>query len=360
MSSTTLFQPLSFASGATMRNRFMLAPLTNCQSHEDGTLSDAEAHWLTMRAQGGFGLTMTCASHVQKVGQGFPGQLGIFSDAHIPGLTRLAAAIRQAGSLSAVQLHHAGRRSATKLTGTPVAPSDDPETGARALTLPEVEQLRDDFITAAVRAQKAGFDGVEVHGAHGYVLTQFLAAETNRRTDRYGGSLENRARLMFEILEGIRKACGPAFLVGIRISPERFGLKLAEVLEVHGEIIRRKAADFIDLSLWDIDKLPEEADFKNRKLMEHFTAIPRGGVRIGVAGKVKQPDVAARMMGEGADFVLLGRAAILNHDFPVQMQRNAAWQPTPTPAPESHFAAEGVSPAFVTYLRSMFKGMVAE
>jgi 2,4-dienoyl-CoA reductase-like NADH-dependent reductase (Old Yellow Enzyme family) len=356
----TLFQPLSFACGLTMRNRFMLAPLTNCQSHADGTLSDAEARWLTMRAEGGFGLTMTCASHVQKVGQGFPGQLGIFSDAHIPGLTGLAAAIRKAGSLSMVQLHHAGLRSDSKLTGTPVAPSDDAKTGARGLTGPEVEQLREDFIAAAVRAQKAGFDGVEVHGAHGYIITQFLAAASNRRTDRYGGSLENRARIMFEILDGIRAACGPAFLVGIRLSPERFGLKLAEVLEVYGEIIRRKAADFIDLSLWDVDKLPEEAEFNNRTLTEHFLVVPRGDVRIGVAGKVKQPEVAARMIGAGADFVMLGRAAIINHDFPAQMQRNPAWQPTPTPAPESHFAAECVSPVFIGYLRSMFKGMVAE
>src|ERR1700678_3526412 len=86
-----LFEPLSFVRGPAMKNRFMLAPLTNTQSHADGTLSDEEFRWLTMRAEGGFGLTMTCAEHVQAHGQGFPGQLGIFSDAHIPNLTRLAS-----------------------------------------------------------------------------------------------------------------------------------------------------------------------------------------------------------------------------------------------------------------------------
>ena len=155
-----LFAPLSFRHGPAMKNRFMLAPLTNLQSHADGTLSDDEFRWLTYRAQGGFGLTMTCAAHVQAVGQGFPGQLGVFSDAHLPGLTRLASAIRAAGSLSSVQLHHAGIRSPTDLVGQPVAPSDDAETGARALSTGEVEQVIEDFITAAVRAEAAGFDGV--------------------------------------------------------------------------------------------------------------------------------------------------------------------------------------------------------
>jgi 2,4-dienoyl-CoA reductase-like NADH-dependent reductase (Old Yellow Enzyme family) len=107
---TKLSRPLDFANGRTMKNRFMLAPLTNQQSHSNGILSDDEYNWLTMRAKGGFGLTMTCASHVQAQGQGFPGQLGIFSDDHLPGLTRLAQGINTENSLSMVQLHHAGMR----------------------------------------------------------------------------------------------------------------------------------------------------------------------------------------------------------------------------------------------------------
>lgn len=356
----TLFQPLAFAGGATMRNRFMLAPLTNCQSHEDGRLSEAEAHWLTMRAQGGFGLTMTCASHVQKVGQGFPGQLGIFSDDHEPGLRDLADAIRAAGSLAAVQLHHAGMRAPPALVGVPVAPSDDAATGARALSGAEVEQLVADFVTAAERADRAGFDGIEVHGAHGYIVAQFLSAESNRRTDRYGGSLENRARLAFEILAGIRRRCRPGFLVGIRLSPERFGLKLAEMLELYSEIARTGAADFIDLSLWDVFKEPVEEAFRGKSLMAHFIERPRGEVRVGVAGKINTPAVAAQMMGAGADFVLLGRAAIVDHDFPARLQKDRGFVPTPMPVTAAHLAKEGVSPAFVAYLRAMFKAMVAD
>ncbi|MCC5885889.1 MAG: NADH:flavin oxidoreductase, partial [Gammaproteobacteria bacterium] len=160
---TSAFAPLTFKRGPAMKNRFMLAPLTNSQSHDDGTLSDAEFHWLKMRADGGFGLTMTCAAHVQAVGQGFPGQLGIFSDDHLDGLSRLASALREAGSLSSVQLHHAGMRSPADLIGTtPLCPSVNEEFGARAMTGDEVEQLIEDFICAAERADEAGFDGVEL------------------------------------------------------------------------------------------------------------------------------------------------------------------------------------------------------
>ena len=142
-----------------MKNRFMLAPLTNLQSHDDGILSDEEFNWLTMRARGGFGLVMTCAAHVQAAGQGFPGQLGVFDDIHVEGLTRLAAAIRQHGSLAMVQLHHAGLRSPPDLIGRrPVSASDDEKSGARALTTAEVEQLAQDFVTAALRAEQAGFE----------------------------------------------------------------------------------------------------------------------------------------------------------------------------------------------------------
>ena len=123
------------------------------------------------------------------------------------------------GSVSAIQLHHAGYRSPSDLVPVPVGPSDDLETGARALTLDEVVELREDFILAALRAQRAGFDGAELHGAHGYVLAQFLSAEDNRRTDEYGGDLVGRSRLLREVVSGIRSRCGEDFQLGLRLSP---------------------------------------------------------------------------------------------------------------------------------------------
>jgi len=306
-----LFEPLSFVRGPAMKNRFMLAPLTNLQSHEDGRLSDEEFRWLTMRAEGGFGLTMTCAAHVQAQGQGFPGQLGIFSDVHLPGLTRLASTIRAQGSVAIAQLHHAGIRSPKDLIGTiPVGPSDDKETGARGLTAAEVEQLTEDFILAAVRAEKAGFDGVELHGAHSYILCEFLSAENNRRDDQRGGSLDNRARVLRDIIAGVRKRCRADFTLGVRLSPERFGLKLAEMRDLAGDLMQSGDIDFLDMSLWDVFKEPLEEDMQGKPLMAYFTELDRGNTKLGVAGKITTGDDAAKVLEEGADFAIVGRAPI--------------------------------------------------
>lgn len=351
MPAPNLFEPMSFAHGPAMKNRMMLAPLTNLQSHPDGRLSDDEFKWLTMRAKGGFGLTMTCAAHVQRTGQGFPGQLGIWSDDHLAGLSRLAAAIKAEGSLSSAQLHHAGMRSPKDLIGTdPVCPSDDAETGSRALTGAEVEALVEDFIVAAQRADKAGFDGVEVHGAHGYVLCQFLSPTINRRTDRWGGSLENRARIVREILAGIRSRCRRDFQVGLRLSPERFGLELAEIRQLAGELMAEGALDYLDMSLWDVAKEPEEEAFKGRSLMSWFTDIPRGTTRLAVAGKIKSAAAARACLEAGADFVLIGRGAILHHDFPERVRADADFEAVATPVTRDYLREEGLGEAFLGYM----------
>jgi 2,4-dienoyl-CoA reductase-like NADH-dependent reductase (Old Yellow Enzyme family) len=349
-----LFEPLSFAHGPAMKNRFMLAPLTNCQSHPDGRLSDDEFNWLTLRAKGGFGLTMTCAAHVQRQGQGFPGQLGVFSDDHLEGLTRLASTIKAAGSVASLQMHHAGNRSPVELAGEPVCPSDDLERHARGLTTAEVEKLIEDFVEAAVRSEKAGFDGVEIHGAHGYIIAQFLAEGVNRRDDRYGGSLENRSRIIFEIVEGIRRRCRPDFQLGLRLSPERFDLKLAEIRELAAQVLTDGRIDYLDMSLWDVFKEPTEEEFKGRTLMSYFAELPRGTCRLGVAGKVTSAATAGQMLDAGADFVLIGRAAIMHHDFP-RLARDPDFTQTPPPVSAAYLHKEGVSPSFVEYLRNTFK-----
>ncbi|HET6970863.1 MAG TPA: NADH:flavin oxidoreductase, partial [Phenylobacterium sp.] len=223
------------------------------------------------------------------------------------------------------------------------------ETGARALSLGEVEQLGEDFVAAAVRAETAGFDGVEIHGAHGYILAQFLSPEINRREDRYGGSVENRARIVHEIIDGVRARCRPDFQLGLRLSPERFGLKLAEIIDVAQAVMRDGRLDYLDMSLWDVFKEPTEEAFKGRSLMSYFTALDRGAVRLGVAGKVTSPAIASRMLDEGADYVLIGRAAILHHDFP-ERARDPQFTPIALPVTREYLANEGLGPAFVTYM----------
>ena len=356
----TLHAPLTFAHGAAMKNRLMLAPLTNLQSHVDGTMSEDEFHWLTLRAQGGFGLTMTCAAHVQAIGQGFPGQMGIWSDHHIEGLTRLATAIKAADSVAVVQLHHAGFRSPKDLIGAqPVGPSDDAASGSRGLSTAEVESLVEDFIVAAERARTAGFDGVEIHGAHSYILCQFLSAGLNQRTDQYGGSAENRGRVIVEILRGVRARCGPDFLLGLRLSPERFDLDLREIADFAQHVMSAKLIDFLDMSLWDAFKEPSDEAYKGRTLMSYFTELDRGAVRLGVAGKIMSAAHARAMLEAGADFVLLGRAAILHHDWPHRAEMDPDFTPVSLPVTRDHLRHEGLGPAFVDYMAT-WKGFVTE
>ena len=344
--------PLQFSCGLSMKNRFMLAPLTNQQSHENGTLSDEEYHWLTMRAKGQFGLVMTCASHVQEVGKGFPGQLGVFSDRHIEGHKKLAAGIQKEGALAVIQLHHAGMRTPLELiNGASVCPSPSPKHGARGLSLDEVHQLRDDFIQAAIRAKKCGYDGVEVHGAHGYILTQFLSSKINHRTDNYGGSLENRARIIFEIVEGIRATCGNDFLLGVRLSPERFGMDLPEIKTICQRFIDEEKIDFLDISLWDVFKMPEDEQYQSQNLLSHFTEMDFKNTRLTVAGKIYNGEDVQRVLNSGVDFVTIGRSAILHHDFPQKVMENPDFMPIEKPVSEAHLRNEGLSDIFIQYMK---------
>ena len=357
----TLSEPLALARGPALRNRILLAPLTNWQSHADGTLGEDEYHWLMMRAQGGFGLTMTCAAHVQASGQGFPGQLGIWSDQHLPGLARLASGIAAAGGVSSCQIQHSGLRADKALTGLPlVAPWDDAETGARALSTAEVEQLVEDFIVAALRAEQAGFHGAELHGAHGYLLCQFLDGQHNQRADRYGGSFENRSRILFEIIDGIRARAGAGFQLGLRLSPERFGITMAESLALAQSVLSGGQLDYLDMSLWDCFKEPIEADYKGQPLIDHFAALPRGNTRLGVAGKIMDTATAQRCLDHGVDFVLIGRGAMLHHDFARLALAGPGFQAIARPVTRAWLQKEGMGPAFIGYVASTWKHFVTD
>ena len=348
---TTLADTLSLARGPQLRNRLLLAPLTNLQSNPDGTLGEDEYRWLVLRARGGFAMTMTCAAHVQRGGQGFPGQLGIWSDIHLPGLARLADAISAEGSVAAVQLQHSGRRADPELTGEPRrAPWDDAETGATALSTGEVEQVVEDFAAAAARAEQAGFEGVELHGAHGYLLCQFLDAAHNHRADRYGGSFENRSRIYWEVIDAIRARTGPGFQLGLRLSPERYGYPLAEAQRVAEALMQSGKLDYLDMSLWSAFKLPDEEAHDDKPLIAHFTGLARGPTRLGVAGKIFSAATAQYCLDLGADFVMIGRAAILHQDFARRAIADAGFDSVPLPVSRAHLVREGLGPAFVDYM----------
>ncbi len=321
-------------------------------------MTDDELRWLGMRAAGGFGFVMTSACYVQPSGKAGQGQFGIFSDDHVEGYAELCAAIKARGRVAALQLHHAGYRAPKRCVPQAVGPSDDPETGARGLTTGEVEQLVQDFIAGARRAERAGFDGVELHGAHGYILTQFLSLTDNRRADHYGGSLENRARVILEIIDGVRAACRPDFQLGLRLSPERYGLSLAEMRDFATQVMTSGKIDYLDMSLWDARKVPEDAAFQDRPLAAWFTDLPRGDTRLGVAGKIMTAATAAEMLGLGADFVLIGRAAILHHDFPIRVRLDPGFEPVALPVTADYLSDQGLGRRFLRYMAT-WDGFVA-
>ena len=356
MPASSLFQPLAFARGPSMPNRIALSPMTTDMARPDGIVGEDERHWIGMRARGGFGHVMTSASYVQPSGKGGAGQTGIWSDDHVEGLAELARVIRAEGAVATLQLHHAGIRAAKRSVPVPVGASDDAATGSRALDTGEVEHLVRDFVAGAQRAERAGFDGVELHGAHGYLLAQFLSAEINQRDDRYGGSLDNRARLIREIIDGVRKACGPGFQLGLRLSPERFGMRIAEMRELASQLMHEGALDWLDLSLWDARKQADEPAFANRRLVDCFTDLPRGSTRLGVAGKVATPRIAAELLDAGVDFVFVGRTAILHHDWALRA-RDPEFTPVPLPVSEDYLAAQGLGPRFIRYMHT-FDGIL--
>lgn len=342
-----LLRPLSFRRGPAMKNRFMLAPMTNQQSGEDGVLSEDELHWLRVRAEGGFAHIVTCACHVQENGKGFPGELGIFSDAHLPGLRRLAATLREHNCRSSVQLYHGGMRA---IVDRKVAPSDYPKAHATGMSGDEVEETLQCFVAAALRAERAGFDGVQLHGAHGYLISQFLSPEYNRRSEPWGGSAKHRSRFLFELIGRIRAACGPDFQLGVRLSPERFGQRLEEVIETAERLLDEGKIDALDLSLWDIFKEPEETHFRGKRLLSYFTGMARGETRLGAAGKIIHPEHALACLDQGADYAVLGKVAVLHRDYPNRVREEPDFQPRWLPAPAAYLRHQGLSETFIAYL----------
>jgi 2,4-dienoyl-CoA reductase-like NADH-dependent reductase (Old Yellow Enzyme family) len=363
MPSRDLLSPFSFRNGVRAKNRVALAPMTNGQSHDDGSLGDDELRWLRRRADGGFGVIETCAAHVSADGQGWLGELGIQDDALVPGLARLASALHERpGVVALVQLFHGGARADAKLTGArPWSASEIPgdPNDPRAATVEEIEQVVARFRDAAVRAHRAGFDGIELHGAHGYLLCQFLS-RMNRRADGWGGeTFAARARLLREVTRAVRAAVPASFVVGVRISPEDWGnakgLDLDESLTLAGWLAD-DGVDFLHLSLWTA------ANNTKKRPEEHPLALFRracpADVPLFVAGKVWTGAEARALLDLGADAVALGRAAIVNPDWPRRVE-DLAWEPRRPPLTPAELRERGLNDRFIQYMR-IWKGFVAD
>ena len=361
---TSLFDPLVFRNGVRARNRAWLAPLTNLQSHADGTLSDDELRWLEARAAGGFGVVETCAAFVAQDGKGWAGELGIAVDAHLPGLTRLAGALAAHGALGIVQLFHGGVRSPSAVSGSqPWSASSWEESTPnfevpRAATGAEIEAVIERFRDAAFRAHAAGFAGVELHGAHGYLLSQFLSRTMNTRDDAWGGPIEGRARLLRACVRAVRDVVPASFVVGVRLSPEDFGnargLDLDESLTV-ARWLADDGIDFLHASLWDVTR--NSAKRPEVHVLPQLRAVIPADLPLVAAGKIWTREEAEAVFALGADAVAVGRAGIANPDWPALLEANI--EPRRPPLSPAELAERALSDKFVAYVRN-WKGFVAD
>lgn len=358
---TPFLQPFRFRNGVIAKNRVVLAPMTNGQSHRDGTLGDDEFHWLERRAKGGFGTLITCASHIRADAKGWEGELAIYNADHEPGLKRLSGMIRAHDALGLIQIFHGGARSPRALTGQqPVSASafslDLPGFEIpRPLTDNEIRAVISDFATAAKRAKDCGFQGVEIHGANGYLITQFLSTATNTRTDIWGGSLENRARFVLEIVRAVKQKTGEKFLLGVRLSPENFGLQTGldfdEMLMV-SKLLSQEGIHFLHLSLGSALKTPSKYSQTKTPISLSFRNALPPDVALIVSGNIWTAADATATMKAGADFVSLGKTAIAHPEWPLQVGHQA-FMPTPLPLTAKELSDRGVGDAMVQTLRRM-------
>jgi len=230
---------------------------------EDGFVTERNLRHYHDRSEDGPGLVITEATCVDKNGRTATKQIGIWQDEHIEGLSRISSIVKGNGAVSLIQLHHAGLVTPVQVSEIVAGPSaidQDPRT--RMLSVEEIDGLIKMFTDAACRARKAGFDGIELHGAHGYLLNQFASTLWNKREDEWGGSLENRLRFAAAIIKGIRKICGQDFILGYRLGANspllEDGIANAKYLETLG-------VDYLHVShggsLEDLPRPPKEFEY---------------------------------------------------------------------------------------------------
>lgn len=238
----------------TLENRFVRSATWEGMANHNGFCTPELIKLMVQLVRGGVGLIITGHAYVRKDGQAGPRQLGVYMDELIQGLTEMTEAVHEANGKIVMQLAHAGCMAVSELTrletlGPSILKSQKTSV-CREMTLSDISNVVEAFVLGATRAQKAGFDGVQIHAAHGYLLSQFLSPYFNKRTDEYGGSIENRTKIVLEVLQGIRASAGNDFPVLIKINSEDFlsgGLSIDDMLQV-AAMLEEAGIDAIELS----------------------------------------------------------------------------------------------------------------
>ncbi|GMA64252.1 NADH:flavin oxidoreductase [Alicyclobacillus fastidiosus] len=325
-----------------LSNRIVLAPMTRTSASEDGLATDRMVKYYARFAKGGFGLLITEGIYPDEIySQGYFGQPGLANDDQVLAWSKVTAAVHENGARIFAQLMHAGAISQGNMyKDVAIGPSAVQPKGTKlemyggsgAFSVPkettkkDIQQVIQGFVDAALRARQAGFDGVEIHGANGYILDQFLTDYMNQRTDEYGGSTENRMRLLVEVSQAVRQAVGQDFVVGIRISQGKvndFTHKWA-----NGE----KDAEVIFKSLGEagLDYIHTTEYYANKPAFGEGPTLAElakryGNIIVIANGNLDDPTEAENMIvSKRADLIALGKAALANRDWPNRVAQNEA------------------------------------
>lgn len=344
-----LFEPLTVR-GVTFKNRITVSPM--CQySCQDGFATDWHLVHLGTRAVGGAGLVIVEASAVDPAGRISPGDLGLWEDQHIPGLKRIVDFLHTQGAKAGIQIAHAGRKASCDLPWNggrqlppeqggwqTVAPSAvafaEGERAPHALTVDEIDRVVEAFTASARRAVAAGFDVLEIHNAHGYLLNQFLSPLANRRTDDYGGSFENRVRLTLRVVDAVRAAWPAELPLFLRISATDWvegGWTLEDTVRL-ATVLRQRGVDVLDCSSGGQAphaRIPVEPGYQ----VPFAERVKRDtGMLTAAVGMITEPLQAEAIVAGGqADFVLLARELLRNPYWPLQAARALGLKPGAPP-----------------------------
>jgi len=323
----SLFQPLKIRS-MELKNRIVMAPMFTHFTNADGTVSDRMLEYYARRARGGVGLVIVEMAAVEKGGIALSNELRIDEEKYWGGLKTLASRIQAEGAKAALQIHHAGRQSRFRVLGRrPVAPSpiSSPLIGEETeeLSVEGIQTLVGKFAEAAGRAKELGFDAVEVHGAHGYLVCQFLSPRSNQRQDQYGGNLQERSRFATEILKSIRERVGPGFPVLFRFSAEEHvegGLTLEDAPAI-ARLAEEAGADAVHVSAgcyeafeWVVQpmSLPRGCLVEAASRVKQSVKIP-----VVAVGRINDVRLATAILEEKrADLIAMGRPLIADPDLP--------------------------------------------
>ncbi|MDN3016053.1 NADH-dependent flavin oxidoreductase [Paenibacillus sp. BSR1-1] len=321
-----IFQPFTLKNGITLKNRMVMAPMTNFSSNQDDTVSDAEVKYYARRSAG-VGMVITACTYVTANGKGFHGEFGGDRDEFIPSLKRLASAIKEQGAKAILQIFHGGRQVPPELVnGDVVSASSIPAEGEgkpvpRELSEQEVEAIIRDFGETTRRAIESGYDGVEIHGANGYLIQQFFSPHSNRRDDRWGGSLDKRLNFPLAVVDEVKsvaaKYANDSFIIGYRFSPEEPetpGITMADTLYLI-DALSEKDLDYLHVSLMDFWSTPRRGIDDTRSRIEIIQERVGSHVPVIGVGSIRTADEALKALETGIPLLALGREIIMDPDW---------------------------------------------